>query len=240
VYNLLIALALGLPLAIPAGVFFGVWAAILPQVVVSVGAYLWLARRTTQKLQGIIERATTEFQANRIQQGITLLEQGYVLQHWQFLVRSQLDAQIGSIYFMMKKYDKAKPLLENAIRNNPIARGMLACIQFRKHQLDLATGTLEEALKYTKKEALLYGLYAYLLSKANRRDDAIDVLNRGLAKLPDNDGLQQARLSLQNGQKMRTKGFGDGWYQFGLEQPTKASRTQRPLGRSGKVPRGMR
>ena len=65
-------------------------------------------------------------------------------------------------------------------------------------------------------------MYAYCLSKINKREDAIKILEEGNKKLKEvDDRIKSNILELRNGRKMRMKAFGDQWYQFMLEIPKK-------------------
>jgi tetratricopeptide (TPR) repeat protein len=240
VINLVLALLAALLIALPVGFLINWLAAVFPALFVAVLAYVLLARRTGRSLQALRDRAELELKDGRIERAVAILESGYRLQHWQFLMKSQIDAQIGAAWYLARKWEKAEPYLANSVRTDGMARGMYACILFKRHRLDEATKALEEALKLSGKQAVIWGLYAYLLAKANRQSEAIEVLNRGLKKLPDNDALKTNLLALQNGQKMKTKPFGDSWYLFGLDMPTKQSRTQQFRPRASRVSKKLR
>ncbi len=86
---------------------------------------------------------------------------------------------------------------------------------------------LEEAVKASKKTGMLWCLYAWLLWKEKRLDDAISVLARGAEVVPDDKYLKDNLHALQNRKGMKMKPYGEQWYQFGLEKPRAAAQQQR-------------
>ncbi len=239
-YNLLIALAAGV---LSGGIVFATmgWiAALFPLIFVSVVVYILLARRIGKRIEGIVERATHDLQQGRVDNAIRVLETAYAYNRWQFLVEAQINAQIGGIHFMQRKFKEAEPFLRKAFSRQWNAQGMLAAILFRRHQLDDAVVVMEKAVKYGKKEALAWGLYAYMLDKAGRRESALEVLQRGTSKIPDNEPIKTNILRLQNRERMKMKPFGDDWYQFGFETPSAKRFGQQPPGRQRRSRKALR
>ncbi len=239
-FNLLIALGSG---AVVGGIVWltmGWIAALLPLVFVAVVVYILLARRVGKKIEAVVERATKDLQQGRIDNAIRILETAYAYQRQQFLVKAQIDAQIGGIYFMQRKFKEAEPYLRKAFSRQWNAQGMLAAILFRRHQLDDAVKVMEKAVKYGKKEALAWGLYAYMLDKAGRREAAVEVLQRGTKKVPDSEAIKTNILRLQNRDRMKMKPFGDDWYQFQFETPSAKRFGQQPPGRQRRSRKALR
>ena len=242
-YNLIISLVTGavvfgvVLLAMPS---YGLIAAWLPMLVAAVGVYVLLARRTGKKVEAIVERATRELQQQRIDNGVRILETAYAYDRWQFLVSAQINSQIGGILFMQRKFKEAEPYLAKAFSRQWNAQGMLAAIHFRRHQLDQAVTVMEKAVKYSKKEALAWGLYAYILEKGGRREAALEVLQRGSQKCPDSEAIKNNILRLQNRERMKMKQFGDDWYQFQFESPSAKRFGQAPPGKQRRSRRAIR
>ena len=239
-YNLLIALAAG---GVVGGIVLATmgWiAALLPFFFIASVVYILRARRSGKRSEGGVERATHDLQQGRVDNAVRILETAYAYNKWQFLVEAQINAQIGGIYFMQRKFKEAEPYLRKAFSRQWNAQGMLAAIHFRRHQLDEAVQVMEKAVKYGKKEALAWGLYAYMLDKAGRREAALDVLQRGTAKIPDNEPIKTNILRLQNRERMKMKPFGDDWYQFGFETPSAKRFGQAPPGRQRRSRKALR
>ena len=239
-YNLIISLASGVVTGGAVWAAYGVVAASFPFVFVSVVVYVLLARRIGKKIEGIVERATHDMQQGRIDNAIRVLETAYAYNRWQFLVRAQMDAQIGGIYFLQRKFKEAEPYLRKAFSRQWNAQGMLAVILFKRHKLDETVEVMEKAVKYGKKEALAWGLYAYMLDKAGKREAALEVLQRATKKIPDNEAIKNNILRLQNRERMKMKPFGDDWYQFQLEAPSAKRFGQQPPGRQRRSRKALR
>jgi tetratricopeptide (TPR) repeat protein len=242
-FNLIIAIATAvitftaILLALPS---YGMIAAWLPMLVVGVAVYILLARRIGKKVEQIVERATHDLQQGRIEQAIRILETASVYNRWQFLVEAQINAQIGGILFMQRKFKEAEPYLEKAFSRQWNALGMLAAIHFRRHRLDEAVEVMEKAVKYSKKEALAWGLYGYILDKGGRREAALEVLQRGAQKCGDSEPIKNNITRLQNRERMKMKPFGDDWYQFQFESPSAKRFGQAQPGKQRRSRRALR
>jgi tetratricopeptide (TPR) repeat protein len=219
-YNLLISLAVGLAvtLAIRLGTTVGWVGSVLPGAVALVAAYFVLARRSWKRLEALFEETQRELQAQRIDRAVQVLERGFVLAPWQFLVAAQLHSQIGVLLYVKKDFDRALPHLEKSFSRHWVARAMLATSRWRRHDLAGMERTFEDAVKASKKEGLLWCVYAWLLEKEERHDDAVRVLSRGVAASPSDEKLKAALQTLQNAKKLKLgKLYGEQWFQFHLE-----------------------
>lgn len=221
-YNLLISLAVGVAvaLAVALGTEFGLVAAIFPGVLATSIAYFVLARRTSRQLQALFETVQREVQGQRLDKAIQTMQGGFALAPWQFLVAAQLHSNIGILYYVKQDVDAALPHLEKSFTRNWIARGMLAAVRYRKRDLDGATKVLGEAVKVNKKESVLWSLYAWILEKEDRHEDAIRVLGRAVQANPTDEKLKTSLQALQNGKKLKLgKLYAEQWFQFMLERP---------------------
>ena len=242
-YNLIIALVAGglvfgvIVAALPG---YGLIAAWLPMLIVAVGGYVLLARRTGKQVEAVVERSSRELQQGRLDNAVRILETAFAYNRWQFLVAAQVNAQIGAIYFMQRKFKEAEPYLEKAFSRQWNAQGMRAAIHFRRHNLDEAVEVMERVVKVGKKEALAWGLYAYMLDKGGRREAALEVLQRGAKKCPDSDAIKNNIIRLQNRERIKMKPFGDDWYQFQFETPSAKRFGQLPPGRQRRSRRALR
>ena len=167
-----------------------------------------------------VERFEREAKAQKLDKAVQTLQGGFVLAPWQFLVASQLHAQIGMLLYIQKDVDAALPHLEKAFSRHWIARGMLGAARYRKRDVAGATKVLEDAVKVNKKEGVLWSLYAWILEKEGRHEEAIRVLGRGAAANPSDEKLKAGLQNLQNGKKLKLgKTYQEQWFQFRLEDP---------------------
>jgi tetratricopeptide (TPR) repeat protein len=231
-YNLLISLAAGLVTTIIFGLIFGqgAWSivyGIVPGVLVLLGVYIWLARRSLKQIQALGEAAQTQLQGRNIDGAVEIFKQGYPVGKWQFLVKPQLDAQIGTIYFVAQRFDEAEPYLKGAFAKNWTARAMLGVLYYKRRKFDEMEQVFENAAAANKKEALFWNVYAYCLWKSKQRDKAIDVLNRAVDALDGHEVTEKNLAALKNNRKMKMRSWNQLWYQFHLDRmPAQRQRIQ--------------
>ncbi len=221
-YNLFIAIAAGVAVsvALAIGTELGVVAAVFPGVLTTAIAYFVLMRRSWKKLEAVFEAMQREVQAQKFDRAIQTLQGGFALAPWQFLVASQLHSNIGILHYLKSEMDAALPHLEKSFSKNWVARGMLGAARYRKHDLEATNRVLEDAVRSNKKEGVLWSLYAWVLEKEDRHEQAIAVLGRGVAANPSDEKLKTSLQALQNGKKLKLgKLYAEQWFQFMLERP---------------------
>jgi len=228
---LIVALAVGAVVGGISGYWLGVVGGILPGLAAAAAAYFLLGRAISKQLeQGmlVVQREIQKGPAN-VQRAIDLLEgMKQRFGKLQFFASSSIDGQIGTLYFMQSKFKEARPYLERAFVRLWHAKVMLAVLQYKKKDYAGMDETLERTAKYAPKQGLLWSTWAYMHWKAGNRDKAISILARGKEALGDSDALIASNLlALQNGNKMKMKGYGDAWYQFQLEQHPAVLKAQR-------------
>ncbi len=221
-YNLLIAIAAGVAvsLALALGTNLGLAAAIFPGVLATTIAYFVLMRRSWKKLEAVFEAMQREVQAQKFERAIQTLQGGFALAPWQFLVASQLHSNIGILHYLKSEMDAALPHLEKSFSKNWVARGMLGAARYRKHDLDGTLRVLDDAVKSNKKEGVLWSLYAWILEKEGRHEQAIALLGRAVSTNGSDEKLKTSLQALQNGKKLKLgKLYAEQWFQFMLERP---------------------
>jgi tetratricopeptide (TPR) repeat protein len=231
-YALLAGAVVGIGTALIPG--FAWYAGLLPFVVVAVGGYFFLVRRINNMLQQQLAGLQPLLMNKNIDGALALLESlRQRFGKWVPLLSSQLDGQIGSILFMKKEFDKARPYLASAFVRMWDAKLMLAVLlsgQVSKKTGDMnaVDALLDRVTRYTAKQGLLYSTWAYLHWKAGSTKKAIEILARGKGVLGESDPHLLANLlALQNDKKMKMKGYGEVWYTFHLEQHPMLMQQQR-------------
>ncbi|MBJ96018.1 MAG: hypothetical protein CMP23_16260 [Rickettsiales bacterium] len=219
-YSLIVAIAAGFAAYFLTASFWPSNYAILPGIVGMIACYVLLARRYWKVVEALMARAGAEVQQQRVDHAVRILESGYGYGRWVFLLRGQLDGQIGALHYMQKKFDQALPLLEKSSSRHWVAQGMLAAYWFRHHKPEQAMKVLDKARTMNRKEAMLYGLEAWMKVKLKDRDGARAVLARGKKVLPDHGPITENLIRLQNGDDLKMGGFGEAWWQFHLEKPS--------------------
>ncbi|MBU0553960.1 hypothetical protein KKF91_14275 [Myxococcota bacterium] len=218
------------------GVFAFVW--INRRVSKRFEAVIGAADAEMADLQKIAQRPGPGAQAamlKRFDRAIELLHRGFLFQKWQIGINTMLNARIGILMFtrwMTLQKDglnESIPYLERARIKGYKAKlltslwpawVMLAVAYYKgKKDLSRCLGVLEDSVKIAPKESLLWAVYAWILWKEKRLDEGIDVLARAAAALPDDPRIQENLTSMQNKKGMKMRGYGEQWYQFGLERP---------------------
>ncbi|MCO4769994.1 MAG: hypothetical protein KDA24_08165 [Deltaproteobacteria bacterium] len=219
-YSLIAALLSSLATLGLVSVFTKTSYAVLPAMAVLGGVYWVLARRHSKVVEGLMEDLQREIQQQRVPTAIRMLKGAYPHAKWVFMLKGQIDGQIGTLHYIQKDFDDALPLLEDAWVKHWVAKGMLASYHFRHHKSDKAFETLDAAIAATKKEPMLYGLKAYMQFKMKDRDGAIASLQAGKAKCPSSAPISSNLIRLQNAESLDMTTFGEQWWQFHLEKPS--------------------
>lgn len=218
-YNLLIsggaAVAAFLLLKFAAGLSW--WIALIVPLLIFMGVFYLISRLVMKKVMAIMESATRDLQAQRVEKGIRELQSAFRYGKWQIYVTGQLNAQIGMVYYMKRDFTAAFPYLEKAFFKNWVAMGMLAVSYMKRNKKEKMRETFEKAVQGSPKEALLWNLYAYCLCEIGDTEKAKEVLEKGLKKVPGDEKTKQNLELLREGKKMKMKGFGEMWLQFHLE-----------------------
>ncbi|MGA7826126.1 MAG: tetratricopeptide repeat protein [Geobacteraceae bacterium] len=219
-YNLLISLAVAALLFVV--LMFAAalpwWVSLLLAFSLFALCYLILMRVILKKVSAEMESAGKDLQGQRIDKAIRTLQQTLRFGPWQFSVKGQIHSQIGMVYYLKRDFSNAFPHLEKSFAKNWMAMGMLAISYMKRNKKEKMTATFEKAVQWSPKESLLWNLYAYCLVETGSSDKAKAVLQRGLKKLPGEEKLTHNLQALQDGKRMKMKGFGDMWLQFHLEK----------------------
>ena len=235
-YTILISLAVG----VVAGVIWtllGLWKTwafgIVLGLTVFVVCFILVSRRVGKKIQPVFEQAQKQIQAGKMQLGLKTLEDLLPMSRWQIMLKGQINAQIGCLAFTMGDEAKAFDYLSKSSARVAEARLFLASIHYRRKRFAEARETLETAIRYNKKQVLLYNVYAYLLNKEGKRDEAVAQLLRCLKVEKDNESTKDNLLRLQNNKKMNMKRFGMSWYGLQFEKLPASMRQPQGMSRSG-------
>jgi tetratricopeptide (TPR) repeat protein len=221
-YNILISVgsAIAVFLLLTFAVGLPWWGALLVALVVFMGLFYLISRLIMKKVMAIMDTATKDLQAQRVEKCIRELQGAFRYGKWQIYVSGQLNAQIGMIYYMKRDFSNAFPYLEKAFFKNWVAMGMLAISYMKRNKNDKMRETFEKAVQVTPKESLLWNLYAYCLVEIGDTAKAKEVLAKGAKKLPGDERISHNIEALAEGKKMKMKNFGEMWLQFHLERPS--------------------
>lgn len=193
--------------------------AIVLGTLVFAGVYAIVLRQVMLKINTAVEVAQKDLAANRIEKAIRVIEDVQKkFGPWQFYVKQQMNSQIGSIYYLKREFGKAFEYLDQGFARHWVGMAMLAICYMKRSQNSKMIDTFEKAVTVTRKESLLWSLYAFCLEKIGERDKAIKVMERGLKKLKSDERMEENLKLLQDGKKMKMQPYGDLWFQFHLEK----------------------
>ncbi len=234
------------------GVFAFVW--MNRRIAKRVEAVTQAADREMAKMQQAAQRGPQGQAAmlRCIDQSVAILEKGFAFEKWQVGITTMLNARIGMLLYTRwllgqqmggrKSKDgggiaAAIPYLEKSRIKGQKAKllsalwpawAMLAVAYYKgRKDVDAALVVLEDTERIAKKNGIVWSLHAWILHKEKRNDDAIDVLVRGKDAAPDDPRIPENLQLLQNNKSMKMRGYGEQWYQFGLERPKMAGAQMR-------------
>ena len=235
-YNLLIACGSAVAAYLAGGAVAGWIAGIIPAVLAFGTALFFTSRRIGRKVEAIAKLAMEQLQAGNMAGARDAFRLAIPLGKWQILVAPQIHAQIGAIDYLeacsllmqrqltasKSKFTESKVELEQA--QDWRARTMLAVVFHRESNPDAAIALLSAVEKPGKfrflpgaspaSEPLFYAVFAYILNEAKRREEALQVVGRGLLALPKQAALLAIQDAMSNRKRPDFKIFGEGWYQF--------------------------
>lgn len=229
-YNLLISIGIAAVAFTLGSVVTGTFiAGFIPGILALGIAYVLLARRTTRQLQEAMEKVGASLKKirpedspitrkQRLDEAVQLLEDARKYGRWQFLVNASVDSQLGALCYIQQDWAKARPYLEKAWMRDWTAHTMLAVMDYRDKKLDEAAKRLEKVSGPAKKEAIFWGIWAWILAEGGEPDKALSVVARGLKEMPESEALKALQDSLSNKKKIRTNLFAPMWYTFFPEQ----------------------
>lgn len=219
-YNLLISFFLSTTVAVLLHTLAGLdlWIATPVSVLVFMGAYFLLTRYFMKKVGELMESAQRDIQAGRVDKAIKTLQEGYRYGKWQIYVKSNIDAQIGTMLYLKRDFSAAFDYLQKGFVRQWVAMGMLGICYMKRNKPGKMIETFDKATAASKKEPLLWNLYAFCLDHVGEKQKAIAVMEKGLKKTKDDAQLKANLELLKEGKKMRMLDYGDIWYQFHLEK----------------------
>jgi hypothetical protein len=230
-FAIVVAVAAGLCAGGLLGVAFSsAWAGVLPTLVVIPIVYVLLVLRINKHVQAAMGGVMTAAQKGDVDTAVGLLQAVQVrFGRWAPFLTSQIDGQIGTIHFMKKEFEKARPYLERAFIRSWDAKLMQAILlsgaldpkKQKKKELTLAPvdDLLEKTVRFADKQGLLWSTWAWLHWKNGDAKKAVAILSRGKDKLGETDPHLSANLlALQNDKDMKMKAYGHAWYAMHLEE----------------------
>jgi hypothetical protein len=181
-----------------------------------------------KQMQKILEKDQAEF----IKEALETVEQLAPYCKWNFLISKQMNSMRMQFNFQLKKFDKVDELLNKALYSEPMAVAMKMTRQYHNEDPKLEKTFNKYRKKFKGEQSvLLYALYAWILIKQDKVDEALKLLSAGKEET-GNDVLEQNWKNVANGKikKFSNAGLGEQWYALYLEEPKQPkARQQRAM-----------
>ncbi len=232
-YNLAIALGGSIVLFVAGWALDGWVAGIVPALLALIGVYIYLARRTGKQVEAIFLRAMASLQAGDVDTGRAAFLEALPLGKWQFLVAEQVHGQIGQLIYQQAcgnliehKYtrDAAKKALGEEKLREALAELALAwsrdwrsqmvralCLH-RLNRFDELLPVMDKAEGGGASEPLYWGMWAWMLNDQKKRDEALQIVGRGLAANAGSKSLLAVQEAFTNKRRPDMTVFGEQWY----------------------------
>ncbi len=219
-FSLIIALAVGVVSALLTGFItgyshFGVFVGIVLALV----TFFLFVRKITAKVRDIFFKANAELQKQKFDRAIAVIKEAERYSRWAFLIKAQINGQIGVILYTQRKFAEAYKYLQDTNPRIFHAYAMLIIGHIKNNKKDEAKKAIDLLLKFNKKEAFAYSLAGYIYeTEFADRDEALAILQKGLKSLPHNQNVIDHHLALQNSKRFKMERYGDIWHQMMLEK----------------------
>lgn len=216
-YTLIISVAVSTAAAL--GLYFltyGIFWPLFIMVVGILGLNFFIGKKFLTKLTNLFKSVEKDLQAGRTEKAVEKLKAGYPIAKWQFLVKEQIDSQIGVIYYTSRHFDQAEPYLKNAFSKNWMAMSMLAATHYKAGEMDKVIKVMDKGIKGAPKECFMYSLYAWFLLEKGEKEKAVQVLTKGVEKNPADERLISNLDAVKNGKKIKMQNYGNYWLQMHL------------------------
>lgn len=214
--------------ALVAGWIAGFVPAILAMAVVAV----MLFRKVSGEVRADFEKAAAAMQAGKIPEAKELLRAALRHERWWFAVPEQVHGQLGQIAYSeavgfkmqakhgmaskihdyKEKLAEAKTELVQAWERDFQSHMVLGLVYHRESQVDPAVEAFKKAAPHAANQPLFWGIYAWVLNEAHKREEALLALGEGLKGSPKHAGLTAMQEALSNKRRPDMKVWGETWW----------------------------
>jgi len=207
-----IFISLVISILVYVGLLLGVkvepWIASSASMVTFLLIYFLVTRFVMKKVGALMEATQRDIQAGRAEKAVATLKSGFKYAKWQFFIKGQINAQIGTILYLKRDFNNAFEYLQKAFVRHWVAMGMLGICYMKRNKVPKMIETFDRATSANKKEPMLWNLYGYCLEKVGEKSKAIAVMEKGLKKAGGNDAMQANLEALKQGRKMKMQLYG--------------------------------
>ena len=187
-------------------------------IITAGGIFFLLAKLIMKKITAIVEASSVELTKGQFSRAIIVLEKGFKYKFRHPFFASQLNSQIGVTYYYKRDFKRAEEYLKKGIASHYIGQCILGILYMKKKDPENMKKAFKAATRASRKESIVWSLYAYCLNTLGKKDEAIEILNKGLKRLPKDENIKANLKALQNNQKMKMRAYKDLWPAFMLEK----------------------
>ncbi len=191
--------------------------AVTPAIIATIVVTILLFRRAGKHITPLVEEAQRHLQGGRKELALKSLRSGLQWKTWHPLLEGQLRTQIGALLYATGDLDGAITELERAASRPWESPAFLGCAYFKKRNEERMRKAFGRAIKSAPKEGLAYTVYAWCLVQRGKKEEAIKILEQGVAKVPADQRLKANLELVQQGKKMKVAPYGDRWAAFALD-----------------------
>jgi|GEM_PF-321872 len=188
-------------------------------VIVFVPTFMMIRRKVSDQVLPLFERAQKQAQAQNVDKAIESLQEALAWSRWQLFLKAQVNTQIGAMHYAAGREKQAIEYLKGGYPKTSESHLLLSAVLSRQGDTAAAVQALERGIAFNKKSPILYNVLAWILNKANQREAAIEVLNKGLKAMKSDPDTSENLQRLQGEKKMTMTPFGQMWYMLKFETP---------------------
>jgi len=228
-YSLLVALAIGGAI----GYFINIGFGIFIGLVVGIALFFFLTRHFTKKLQNVFTTANFDLQKQNFNNAVEVLKSGYKYNKYAFLVKAQIDSQIGIILYTQKKFGEAYKYLQKSNPRITLGYIMMIIGHIKNNKkMKMVDKDIELLIRFNKKDPFVYSVVAYLYAEElGNQEKALEILNKAIKAMPENQKIKDHLTAFQNNKPYKMDKYGEMWYQLMLDRKA-LSRLQNKMMRS--------
>jgi hypothetical protein len=142
---------------------------ILPGVLATIVAAIFLFRRVSAMVNPVVEEAQRHLQGGRRELALKSLRDGLRFGRWHPMLEPQLRTQIGLLLYDQGDIDAAIVELKRASARPWESPAFLGCAYYKKRDDGNMVAAFEKAVKGAEKEGLAWTVYACVWRRATRR-----------------------------------------------------------------------
>lgn len=153
---------------------------------------------------------------------------------WNLLMKKQVNTMRMLFLFQLKKFDEVDAIMPRCLFFDVQSVCVKMARMYKRNEEGIDKFFRKKAAKFKGESAVLpYSLYAWILVKQEKIDDAIKVLNQAKIKTNDNEVIIKNWEMLVNNKVKHFSNalLGEQWYALMLEEPKMQRQTQQVMRR---------